>query len=347
MTKHIVLAGVALSALGLHPGFSPQDMMQDFSQQLVAVEQQISIEVATIAQMIASGRFDPWQYNQMDNNFSSDNPAGGGLGEMIDTGIAGRFHIKQLPGVTSDNSDVLANGNVVSAGDAGVSETDVQLAAQLLQDVSSPVIEKNLGHAPKDTYLVLFSSPHAYKHALEKAGVASSQVFNLMSETEGIAVDTTVWIPLYNLHSQSDLANVLTHEITLVGLNQAGLSRVLPTWIQEGTAWMDGMQAQQQVNPSSALQISHAFNQQLHAAIQAKKLLPLAASTAQVLGASYNAEWEDDLAVSRLVREFGPTQYQQFLNGAKHSVSNSFQAAFKTSLTTYQNHFVPFPNSQV
>jgi len=59
-----------------------------------------------------------------------------------------------------------------------------------------------------------------------------------------------MWIRLYNLHGKADLANVLTHELTHVAFNQAGIGYKLPLWLNEGTSWYTGLAAQESVNPA-------------------------------------------------------------------------------------------------
>jgi hypothetical protein len=142
------------------------------------------------------------------------------------------------------------------------------------------------------------------------------------------------------LQDQSDLANVLTHELTHVVLNQKGIGDSLPTWINEGIAWHDGLLAQSQVSPQKTQQLTAKLNQQIHQVAQQQQLLQLSASENDILSANYNVEWEDYLAVQNLLNTYGNQAFLSFLNGiSQNGVDASFQQTYNMSRANYEASF--------
>ncbi|MCL6592906.1 MAG: hypothetical protein K6T31_02940 [Alicyclobacillus sp.] len=268
-------------------------------------------------------------------------PAGSGEGGRVPFAYPHSWHnrARRLPSVSSGSS--VNVGNIkVSAADAGVSAQAVQQAAQLIQQIALPQLQQTLGQTPGNTQVVLFSSKRSYAQALSQAGMNGSDLAQAVSETGGITLGQTVWIPLYNLNDESDLANVLTHELTHVVFNQEGVGDQLPTWINEGTAWFNGLQAQAQLNPAAVQQLQNEYNQEVTAAARSGSLLPLTADEQTILNAPYNVEWEDYLAVQQLVQNFGLDRYKAFLQSIpKQGVDSSFQSAFGQSLNSFVQQF--------
>jgi hypothetical protein len=160
---------------------------------------------------------------------------------------------------------------------------------------------------------------------------------NIVSQTGGVTVGSDVWIPLYALQDESDLANVLTHELTHVVLNQMGIGDQLPTWINEGVAWLNGREAQSRIAPDKVAAEDEAFAQQIRQAAAAGKLVPLSAGEEEILRAPYNVEWEDYLAVRQLIQQGGPASFQAFLRDAvKYGVDKSFALHYHTTLDQYE-----------
>jgi hypothetical protein len=233
------------------------------------------------------------------------------------------------------------NGLQVVAGDSGVSGSTLKTSGQILQNLSLPVLQSSLGQTPNaQTEITLFSSQRSYAEALLRSGAPQDQVQAIVVNTGGVTVGNQVWIPLYNLKSESDLANVLTHELTHVVFNQEGIGESIPTWINEGVAWHDGMLAHQQVDPQSAQKETNQLNRQLAAATNEGALLPLSASEQDILQAPYNVEWQDYLAVEQLRKQYGDQVFDAFLASIpKYGVEKSFQKSFGMSLSSYEQQF--------
>jgi hypothetical protein len=252
-------------------------------------------------------------------------------------GSAHRVHVGRLPRNLQSLSKSLGSGNTLAAGDAGVSANMIsQIGGIIVQD-ALPVLQNQLGAIPQSTHIVLFSKQKSYAQALLQAGVPPNQVTQMVKETGGITVNSDVWIPLYASSDGTDLSNVLTHELTHAVLNQQGIGDALPTWINEGTAWNDGLTAEAGLDASRVSELEQSSNQQMKSA---PNLLPLTATEQDILNASYNVEWEDYLAVHRLISQYGAQKYESFLHQVKaNGVEASFQSTFGTSLQTYEAQF--------
>ncbi len=226
----------------------------------------------------------------------------------------------------------------VRAGDRGVSGSTVQSASQIVQDLSLPTLKNTLGLAPSQNLnIVLFSAKNTYASALRKAGVPSGSVPALVANTGGLTVGSDIWIPLYALKDKSDLADVLTHEMTHVIFNQMGIGEKLPTWLNEGTAWYEGLTAQASVNQAETLRDITAFHRDVSQAAAAGRLLPLSANEQQILSAPYNVEFEDFMAAQYLIQHYGNASFASFLRQvANEDVSQSFVSQFHISIGTYE-----------
>ncbi|MCL6517809.1 hypothetical protein [Alicyclobacillus sp.] len=229
----------------------------------------------------------------------------------------------------------------LEAGDARVSQAVLRSAAGVVQSLSTGVVRQVTGASLKQAQVVLFSSPQTYRRALERAGVDAGEIDSIVQQTGGLTVGDTVWIPLYNLQDEADLANVLTHELTHVALNQLGIGDHLPTWVNEGTAWLAGMTAEQKVSPREASAQAAALDEQLREAASDGDLVPLAASESDILQAPYNVEWEDYRAVQALVSKDGLAAWKAFLQGIPaHGVDGSFTRVYGVSIHQYEQEFV-------
>jgi hypothetical protein len=261
------------------------------------------------------------------------------------------FHhlkIRRLPRVNPGHAHVTVAGIEITAGDTGVPASTVQMAANMIQNLSLPVLQDSLNSTPaKNTHIVLFSSSRSYANSLLKSGISSDEIQNIVTETGGLTIGSDIWIPLYNLQDTSDLANVLTHELTHAVLNQKGIGDQIPTWVNEGIAWHNGLTAQNQVNPDRVQREREVFTQQVEQAAASGQLLPLSASEDDILQANYNVEWEDALAVESLLQQYGPETFKSFINGiAEKGVDQSFQANFHMSRAAFEQSFIQTLNQQ-
>lgn len=256
--------------------------------------------------------------------------------------IHSRLGLNHIPKPAGAALEATADGIQVFAGDPQVKPASVQKAGQMIKDISLPVINNNLQKIPSaSTRIYLFSNQTSYAAALGQAGVQDNLIRAIVQNTGGITLGSDVAIPMYNLSNQSDLANVLTHELTHVVINDLGLTdNQLPTWLNEGTAWHDGMLAQRQVNPARANQTATSLTGQVQQAAKNGTLLPLTASEDEIIKANYNVEWEDYLAVQGLIQQYGQEQFRAFIDNIPQTgLEQSFSAQFHLTVSQYENQF--------
>lgn len=310
---------------------------QWFTGAVTQVEEQVAVGLSSLDQLLVSGHLGNTVFG---NGVGSLQQAVNHVQRVLDQQVGQSYHIGNLPQVAREKPVQIANGISIASGDSSVPSSVVKSSSVIILKISIPTIQHTTGMEPKDAKIVLFSSRTTYGAALEKAGIPKQEIPNIVAETGGITVGNDVWIPLYALQSRADLANVLTHELTHVTFNQYGIGNALPTWINEGTAWTAGMSAEGQVNKNQEQLMFAAYNQDLQAAVDSGQLLPLTADEQQILGASYNVEWEDFLAVRQLMNTHGLQEYHSFLQHVKGAgASQSFQTSFHVSLKSFQNEF--------
>ncbi|WP_027416638.1 hypothetical protein [Aneurinibacillus terranovensis] len=242
-----------------------------------------------------------------------------------------------------EQKNALATVETISVvgGDKQVTPQMIEKVTSTLRKVSLPVLKKSISGEPKEpVYVTLFSTQESYGNELIKGGTPPQDIQNYVTQTGGITVGDQILVPMYASHSTSNLANVLTHELTHAVLNEKGIGDALPTWINEGTAVHNGMQAMRQVNPRLTERMTVSMNQEIEAVAQNNQLLPLSASEQDIVSANYNVEWVDYMAVENLIKKDGSKKYADFLQEVHiDGVSDSFQAHFHVSMQTYENEF--------
>ena len=250
--------------------------------------------------------------------------------------------LKNLPNTQTTSNQISLTNVVVKAGDNSVSATKVQTASQIIKDISLPTLNTVVGLTPATKIdIVLFSSAKTYGNALLKTGMDRNSIQSMISNTGGVTINTTIWIPLYNLEDNSDLANVLSHELFHASTASQGYGNQLPIWINEGTAWRIGLMAQQKVDPQKASSEMAYYENDVKKAAQNGTLLSLDASENDILNSNYNVEYEDFMAVEQLTKSYGATTYKTFIEKLKsQSVNNDFQTTFHSSLNTFQSSFL-------
>ncbi|MDR3599453.1 MAG: hypothetical protein P4L49_03050 [Desulfosporosinus sp.] len=249
--------------------------------------------------------------------------------------------LNNLPNTQTTTSQISAANVIVEAGDKSVSSTEVKAASQIVKDISLPTLNTVLGLTPATKIsIVLFSSAKTYGNALSKTGIDSSSIQSMISDTGGVTVNTTIWIPLYNIEDNSDLTNVLSHELFHACAASQGYGSQLPIWINEGTAWRIGLMAQQKVNPQKASSEMAYYENEVRQAAQNGTILSLDVSEKDILNANYNVEYEDFMAVEQLTKTYGVATYKTFIENLKsQSVDNDFQKAFNSTLNAFQSSF--------
>lgn len=277
---------------------------------------------------------------QVVSGVSSDNPALEKSMRLLENHLQIRLHT--LPPVNpSLKKEQVSSTITLYAGDTGVSDDTLKSASSIITSDSLPIIQSNTNLNPKRaTEIVLYSSPELYGNALLKAGISSQEISAIVSQTGGITVDSAIWIPMYNLQGKDDLANVLTHELTHVTFNQAGIGAKLPLWLNEGTAWRDGLAAQEKVNPARTKRMINAMTASLKKTAQNGELLPLGQIDQSLLTASYNVEFQGYLATEQLINAHGIDHFKAFLSQTqRQDVQRSFQQNFGQSLSEFEKGF--------
>jgi len=255
-----------------------------------------------------------------------------------------RRNVNKLPNTSTTLSQSADSNITLKAGDNKVTNKLLSSAVEIINQTSLPVLSKYVGSTPSQAVnIVLFSSPKTYGNALIQAGIPTSDISVYTANTGGITIGSSIWIPLYNLEDISQLVNVMTHELTHVTFNQAGSGDKLPTWINEGAAWRDGLLAQQLLDSNGT--ITEMSNEQsgVQQAVDNGQLLPLTATEQDILKAKYNVEYEDFMAVESLIKQYGSDQFIAFLNAAKanpQDISEAFQTTYKISMDDFQNAFL-------
>jgi hypothetical protein len=294
-------------------------------------------KIVSLMKMLGMDRLDGNSLNQQLDQVME------AIGQQVgDQRLLHGLHIRRLPFNEGQGNHVTAGSESiqVSSGDPGVSQKEVQTAAHMIQTLSLPILRENVSEPVQPSHVVLFSSKAAYAKALENAGIENDMVKHIVEKTGGITVGSDVWIPLYALQSNGDLANVLTHELTHVALNQKEISDHIPDWVNEGIAWHDGMLALQNIQPRTAKQESALMNRQIRLVAQQGALLPLTVDEQGILQAHYNVEWEDYLAVENLIQQEGIEKFRAFLEDTvKDGVDKSFLNHYQMSINTYENQF--------
>jgi hypothetical protein len=244
---------------------------------------------------------------------------------------------------------------LVKAGDSNITEQKVQEIEQIVRSYSYPTLQKAISQPYQHPVEIwLYSTAPTYRQALQSSGVNSEQAGLMSQETGGIAQGNQILIPLYQTNTRPELVNILTHEMTHVALNQLGIGNTLPTWINEGLAWQEGLTAEQQVDPKRVAMEQMQMQQSIRQAYQRGELLSLSSDEQAILNAKYNVEAEDYLAVVYLEKQYGVNSFNQFLNALHNdslpawipsqnsdsSTYRTFENVFHVSFETFEQKFM-------
>lgn len=228
----------------------------------------------------------------------------------------------------------------LTAGDTGITDPALREYSDLIKEISLPTLKSKLNRVPvKIVNITLFTTPEYYGQALLRAGIASSEVTSMVKNSGGVTLNSSIWIPVYNLQGKGGISNALTHELTHVTLNQAGIAGKIPLWLNEGTAWYTGLAAQEKVDPYGAKLEAMVLKDSVQSLAQKGKLLPLD-YTEQGL---YSIEAQGYLATDALIKKYSLETFQEFFKQTLNSkeVDKSFSLNFKASLEDYEKSFKP------
>ncbi len=230
---------------------------------------------------------------------------------------------------------------VVLPGDNSVRASSLAQVIQILRTQSLPQIEKTLSLSyvqPLSVYL--FATRNGYLSGLERWGIQQTVADTMVTRTNGVANGSVVYIPLYANTSKGSLYNVLTHELTHVIFNQNQIARSIPTWINEGVAWMEGLQTQAHVAKPSEMMLVKRGEAQVLAAFGNREGVALTSGENAMLRAPYDVELEDYMAVSKLVHTFGWKDVVRFMKDSVSEGANvSFRKVFAQPISYFINEF--------
>ena len=234
----------------------------------------------------------------------------------------------------------------VKGGDSKVSQDVVQLAADMIDDSTLALVKSYLGTEPTEKVnIVLCSSSSSYGKALMGAGIPSREVMYYVSGTAGLAIDSQIWIPLYNISDEGELQDVLTHELTHVVFNQMGIGEKIPLWMNEGIAMKLGITSYQEKDRYGALIQTLSQQVELLRAIKNGELLPLSESEN---AASYNPQYVYYLAIQSLVNNAGEEKMISFIQNVKtEDFEKAFGQSFGSSSADFAKKFIEGLGSQM
>lgn len=227
---------------------------------------------------------------------------------------------------------------VVLPGDADISTSLIARVTQILRTQSLPQIEKSLSLSylqPISVYL--FDTRSGYASGLKRWGIQQAVATTMVTRTNGVANGSVVYIPLYANMSKGSLNNVLTHELTHVVFNQNKIALTIPTWVNEGVAWIEGLRAQASVAKPAEMTLVKRGEEQVLVAFGHKEGIALTSGENAMLRAPYDVELEDYMAVSDLVRKFGWKDVLQYVKG---SITEGANASFRRVFAQPINHFI-------
>lgn len=277
---------------------------------------------------------------QVVSGLSSDNPALEKSMRLLEYHL--QHQINSLPSISSSSLKLEVNPKLtLYAGDSGVTEESLKSASSLITDYALPIIQHNIDLNPKKmTEVVFYTSPEMYGNALLKAGLSEQETAAIVEQTGGITVNSSIWVPLFNLQGNAELANILTHELNHVCFNQAGIGNDLPLWLNEGISWHNGLAAQAKISPKQTQLEIKLQTASLKKIAQNGDLLPLSKIDQGLFTASYNVEFQGYLATEQLIDKYGLAHFQIFLRQVPAlGVEKSFQQNFDQTLRDYENGF--------
>jgi hypothetical protein len=246
------------------------------------------------------------------------------------------------PFIAADNASLVrltAYGSDVPAGELQ-SAKDL-LTKYAIPDVISKSIRMNLS---KPVQVYIAQNATDYKNVLSFLGLSVSEAQRFSQDTGGFTQGNDIVIPLYQNKTTADLANTLAHELTHAFLN-ANVGDTLPSWVNEGTAVMLGMEFQQLTSDSEVSYEGYArqMEESVLDATRADKLIPLTGDESKVLAgdADYDLELQDWLAVRALVQDHGLNGLASYLGRLAQNMpeSKAFTQTFGQSSDTFNAKF--------
>jgi len=171
-----------------------------------------------------------------------------------------------------------------------------------------------------------------YSRELQAQGITGADLTNVLADSGGLAVDHSIFLPMSRNTTTNDQLNTITHELTHVLLNDTGAGYSIPSWVNEGLAWREGLNAEYENQPKVLWQgMKFEISNAVEGAYAGGTLVPLISDPSQTLAATqtYNVEWQDYLAVDQLIQKFGMGSVRTYLTDLlSKSPGDAFKAAF-------------------
>lgn len=279
-----------------------------------------------------------------DGTFSLTVPVGGYETFALVTGQAPIFLVQPfiatvgsttldvtVPALPSGNQVVTAHACVV-AGDSDVTAAELQSVSTMFEHVYTGDVRDTGIQPTGQATITLYGSTSSYQQHFLNEGYSSTEAQqiadNAVATDEGPGI-ISVLMPAFN---SVDGFNILAHEFTHALI--ANVSTQIPSWANEGVAWIEGIRGETNGSPDTTLQQGEQWDQWIDivAHQQQGDLYPL--GDADPLSGDYNVESQDYYAVQQLVSEFGQTKFMRYVR-AIDTDANAFQDTFGESFDTF------------
>lgn len=217
----------------------------------------------------------------------------------------------------------------------GVTPEQLQSAANIVKRVL-PYDESTTGLEPAGTIEVdLYATTAAYIKHFEQEGYSVATATNFGTQSQAMTEGSqSLSINLQGLNSEFEV-DVLAHELTHALIGTVSVS--LPSWLNEGLAWHQGVGAEVDGSPSTLLSASRQW-QVWEDIVNHQKIGDLfALGAASSLSPAYNVEAQDYFAVEQLIRQFGLAAVYQFVERIDSmGESSAFSTTFAESEATWK-----------
>lgn len=228
----------------------------------------------------------------------------------------------------------------VKAADSAVSRDEVERVRKILDQsgIFDRLCQDIPGSLTDPVHIYVVDTRDGFKKVLSDAGIPADQVEMFSAVTSGAAFGNDIYLPLYMVADDAQIANVLAHELTHVYLDQSGMGADLPVWMNEGLAWREGLAAQARFQPGVVYQGSV---ERIHASIidsrRRQLLVPLSAITEDLIlhSPQYNLEWQGYVALERLA-DRGWERVRSYLDAVRDGVPDAFVRTFGITESAFE-----------
>ncbi|GIM45581.1 hypothetical protein DNHGIG_11300 [Collibacillus ludicampi] len=264
------------------------------------------------------------------------------------TNVPGGSHGKTFSLAVPLNSLLLPSSSVqiqVKTFDQQVKQDTLNHIRQMIQQNDMPGrIERELGiRLTQPVHLYVASDLNAYRDTLKRLQFPQDEIEAIAEKSNGVTAENDIVIVLSRNPGDGLLANVLQHELTHVALNQYGVSKEMPSWINEGIAWRLGLQAE--ASGRSQLLTDNETKELRYSVLDAlakNQWIPLISDPMDTITekVSYNVEIQDYFAVDSLIRRYGEASFHKYLSYVKNGEKDPFLHAFGENEEAFEKRFI-------